>query len=138
LRYVGGVSGGATANTSPQAQYFEKLAGMNRSVKKNGPDTRARFNYFVCVDIVVVACILVIAGRPDGLAITVSAVIVAACALVYRCSLGIRTTMTDKSRAPAPIVQDVDRKFSPTTYTEREQGASDRGSKGTSWLREAD
>jgi hypothetical protein len=111
---------------------------MNTSVKKNGPDTRARFNYFVCIDLVVVACILVIAGRPDGLAITVSAVIVAACALVYRCSLSITTAMTNKARAPAPAVQDVDRKFSPTTYTEPEQGTSDRGSTGTSWLREAD
>ena len=111
---------------------------MKTPVKKAGPDTRASFNYFVCIDIVVVACILVIAGRPDGLAITVSAVIVAACALAYRCSLSIRTTMANKSRAPAPSVQDVDRKFSPTTYTAPERSTSASGSKGTSWLRESD
>ena len=144
MRYFRGVSEGvmhirsAMANTPSRAPYSHKLARMNTPVKKTGPDTSARFNYFVCLDIVVVACILVIAGRPDGLAITVSAIIVAACAMAYRCSLSIRTTKANKSRATAPSVQDVDHQFSPTTYTAPEQSTSDSGSRGTAWLRESD
>jgi hypothetical protein len=104
----------------------------------NTPDTKPPFNYLVFVDILVVACILVVAGRPDGLAITVSAVIVAVCAVVYRCSQGIRSAVTAKPRAPAPPVQDVDRKFKPTTYEAPDEPASGRGSKKASWLRDAD
>jgi hypothetical protein len=104
----------------------------------NTPDTKTPFNYLVFVDIVVVACILVIAGRPDGLAITVSAVIVAACALVYRCSQSIKSTVTARPRAPAPPVQDVDRKFKPATYEAPEERTSDRGPKKGSWLRDDD
>lgn len=104
----------------------------------NTRDTKTRFNYLVFVDLVVVACILVIAGRPDGLAITVSAVIVAACALVYRCSQSIKSAVTAKPRAPAPPVQDVDRKFKPTTYEAPAERTSDRGSQKGSWLRDAD
>lgn len=104
----------------------------------NTPDTKPPFNYLVFVDIVVVACILVIAGRPDGLAITVSAVIVAVCAVVFRCSQSIKSAMTAKSRAPAPAVPDVDRKFKPTTYEVPEDEAPGRGPKKASWLRDAD
>jgi hypothetical protein len=96
-----------------------------------------RFNYLVFVDIVVVACILVVAGRPDGLAITLSAVIVAACALVYRCSVGVRIYMAGKPR-DVPSRPDVDRKFSPTTYDAAEQRPSLGRSKTASWLRDAD
>ena len=96
------------------------------------------FNYLVLLDIVVVACILVVAGRPDGLAITVTAIIVAACAVVYRCYLGIRGTMT-RPRAPAP---EVDRKFKPKTFRQAEPivapAASKSSTKSTSWLRESD
>ena len=104
----------------------------------NTPDTKPPFNYLVFVDIVVVACILVIAGRPDGLAITVSAVIVAVCAVVYRCSQSIKSTMTAKPRAPALPVQDVDRKFKPTTYEAPDEPAPGRVPKKASWLRDAD
>lgn len=111
---------------------------MNTPVKHASPATKPRFNYFVVVDVVVVACILVIAGRPDGLAITISAVIVATCALVYRCSMGIKSYMEAKPRAPAPKSKDVDHKFSPTTYSAPPESLSDRRPKGTSWLRDAD
>jgi hypothetical protein len=103
---------------------------MNTPVKRASPDTKPRFNYFVLVDVVVVACILVIAGRPDGLAITCSAVIVATCALVYRCSSGIKSSMAAKPRAPAPPLQEAD-----GAPPER---IPDRRAKGTSWLRDAD
>ena len=111
---------------------------MITSDKKAGPDTETRFNYLVCLDIVVVACILVVAGRPDGLAITVSAIIVAICAVVYRCSLGIKTSLANKPRAQAPSPQEVDRKFRPTTYDVPEPSTSASGSKRASWLRDAD
>jgi hypothetical protein len=110
---------------------------MNTPVKPAGRDSTPRFNYLVCLDIVVVACILVVAGRPDGLAITITAVIVAACALVYRCSQGIRSYAA-ASRAPAPPAEDVDRKFKPATFSASTESASGSGSKKTSWLRESD
>ncbi len=111
---------------------------MHTSAKKVGPDTKASFDYFVCIDIVVVACILVIAGRPDGLAITISAFIVAACAVVCRCVMRARSVVANATRAPAASSQDVDHKFSPTTFHPAETGASDSGSKRSSWLRESE
>lgn len=111
---------------------------MPTSAKKVGPDTKASFDYFVCIDIVVVACILVIAGRPDGLAITISAFIVATCAVVCRCVMRARSVVANATRAPVASAQDVDHKFSPTTFHPSETGASDNGSKRSSWLRESD
>jgi hypothetical protein len=111
---------------------------MYTSAKKAGSGTKPRFDYFVCIDIVVVACILVIAGRPDGLAITISAFIVAACAVVCRCVMRARSVVVNTTRAPAASSQDVDHKFSPTTYHPAEAGASAGGSRRSSWLRESD
>jgi hypothetical protein len=111
---------------------------MYTSAKKAGSDTKARFDYFVCVDLVVVACILVIAGRPDGLAITISAFIVATCAVVYRCVTRIRPVAASTARRPAPAPQDVDHEFSPATLHPSATSTSDSGSKRSSWLRESD
>ena len=109
---------------------------MSTPAKKAGPDTKPPFNYLVLLDIVVVACILVVAGRPDGLAITVTAVIVAACALIYRCCLSVGTAVTNRTRpAPAP---EVDRKYKPTTYRPPEVAVPSSREKSTSWLRESD
>jgi hypothetical protein len=105
------------------------------SAKKAGP--KPPFDYLVCLDIIVVACILVIAGRPDGLAITVSAIVVAACALVYRCTAGAASYVAGKSRAPAAPRQNVDRAFTPTTYV-APQDTIDVDAKKSSWLREGD
>jgi hypothetical protein len=121
-----------------RASTRQKLARMNTPDKHAGPATQPRFNYLVLLDIVVLACILVVAGRPDGLAITVSAVIVAVCAVIYRCSVGIRTTLSAKARPAAPAPQEVDRKFTPTTYREPEQTTLAGAPKSTSWLRDAD
>ena len=104
----------------------------------NTPDTKPPFNYLVFVDIIVVACILVIAGRPDGLAITISAFIVAAGAVVCRCAMRARSVVANATRAPAAASQDVDHKFSPTTFHLSETATSDSGSKRSSWLREAE
>ena len=105
------------------------------SVKKADP--KPRFDYLVFLDVIVVACILVIAGRPDGLAIKVSAIVVAACALVYRCTAGAASFVAGKSRAPAAPRQDVDRTFTPTTY-DVPQESTTVDAKKSSWLREGD
>ena len=67
---------------------------VSMSVKRNDSDSPARFNYLVCLDLIVVACILVVAGRPDGLAITVSAIIIAGAAVIYRCAVGVKSYMS--------------------------------------------
>jgi hypothetical protein len=113
---------------------------MSTPAKKAASDTKPPFNYLVFLDIVVVACILVVAGRPDGLAITVTAVIVAACALVYRCCAGIGSAVTNRSRPAAPP-PEVDRKFKPTTFHTAEPSmpiAAAKRTNSTSWLRESD
>jgi len=107
---------------------------MNTPDKKAASGTEAPFNYLVLLDIVVVACILVVAGRPDGLAITATAIIVAVCALVYRGYLGIQAAMT-RPRAPAP---EVDRKFRPTTYHAEPPTPVVKPPRSTSWLRDGD
>lgn len=104
-------------------------------VKKADP--KPRFDYLVFLDVIVVACILVIAGRPDGLAITVSAIVVAVCALVYRCTAGAASYVAGKSRAPAASPQVVDRTFTPSTYV-APQDKIEAGEKKSSWLREPD
>lgn len=110
---------------------------MSTPVKRTDPARTTPFNYLVLLDIVVVACILVVAGRPDGLAITVTAIIVAVCAVFYRGYLGLRSTMT-RPRAPAP---EVDRKFKPTTFRPEAPSVPvsvTKSTKSGSWLRDAD
>jgi hypothetical protein len=111
---------------------------MSSPAKKVGPDTKARFDYFVCIDLVVVACILVIAGRPDGLAITISAYIVAVCAVVYRCVARAGSAVANTARAPAPAAPAVDHAFSPATYHPAETATADSAARRSSWLRESD
>lgn len=105
------------------------------SAKKADP--KPPFDYLVCLDVIVVACILVIAGRPDGLAITVSAIVVAVCALVFRCTAGAASYVAGKSRAPAAPQQEVDRAFTPAAY-EVPQDSMTVDAKKSSWLRESD
>lgn len=58
----------------------------------------SRFNYIYCLDLVAFVCILVIANRPDGLAITASALILGAGALLYRCVLGVKAKFSAPPR----------------------------------------
>lgn len=108
------------------------------SVKKVESDITTRFNYLVCLDIIVLACILVVAGRPDGLAITLSAIIIATGAVFYRCSAGVKSYMSSKpSRTQADSLK-LDRSFgapAPSAPVESAAGARD---KSNSWLRESD
>ena len=102
------------------------------SVKKIDSDTPARFNYLVFLDIIVVACILVVAGRPDGLAITVSAIIIAGAAVIYRCSVGVKSYMASK---PVNRQAEPDRDFIAPTPVESPVVARSRS---RSWLRDSD
>lgn len=71
------------------------------SVKKIGSFSSTGFNYIILIDLVVAICIVIVAGRPDGLAITVSAAIVAVCALAYRCTVGIQSYVARKKAEQA-------------------------------------
>lgn len=56
-----------------------------------GDSAKSRSNFILCIDIVVLVSILVIAGRPEALAITVSAIIICVVALIYRATLGVKS-----------------------------------------------
>ena len=105
------------------------------SVKKDDSDIFARFNYFVCLDIIVLACILVVAGRPDGVAITLSAIIIAGAAVIYRCSVGVKSYMSSKPTKPQADSGEPDRDFIAPTPVESPIVARSRS---RSWLRDSD
>jgi len=94
------------------------------------------FDYLVLADLIVVVAILVVASRPDGLAITISAAIVAAAAGVYRCTMGVKSLLKPKS--PAPAARNTpDRAFKPpkTPIVSTRTATRD---KSDSWLRESE
>ena len=66
---------------------------FSMSVTKLASEKKARFNYIYCLDLIAFVCIFVIAGRPDGLAITASAMILGVGALIYRCALGVKAKL---------------------------------------------
>lgn len=105
------------------------------SIKKVDSDSPARFNYLVCLDIIVVACILVVAGRPDGLAITVSAIIIAGAAVIYRCSVGVKSYMSSKPAKRQADPGKLDRNLIAPTPVESPVVARSRS---RSWLRDSD
>jgi hypothetical protein len=97
---------------------------------------KSSFNYLVVVDLIVMAGILVVASRPDGLAITITAAIAASAAGLYRCTMGVKSLM--KPKAPGPAARYTpDRAFkppAPTIAATRPAGSK----KSDSWLRESD
>lgn len=106
------------------------------SRKELAQNARPRSDYVVCVDIVAILCILAIASRPDGLAITISAVIVAIVAMICRCLLS--TKPSDEVGSTIQAKADLDRKLTPksepglpSTLVRRQPGRH-------SWLRDAD
>lgn len=108
------------------------------SVKKVDSEIPSRFNYLVCLDIIVLACILVVAGRPDGLAITLSAIIIATGAVFYRCSIGVKSYMAGKSASAQAASDKLDRSFIPPTPSAPAESPAVPRRKSTSWLREDD
>jgi hypothetical protein len=61
---------------------------------------KSRFDYLVCLDLIVFVCIFIIAGRPDGLAITVSALVVGIGVLIYRCVASVKNRLAEPKPAP--------------------------------------
>lgn len=108
------------------------------SLKKVEPDMSTRFNYLVCLDIIVLACILVVAGRPDGLAITLSAIVIATGAVLYRCSVGVKSYMSRKPARTQAEPRKLDRRFSAPTPGAPVESAAAARDKSASWLRDAD
>jgi len=102
------------------------------SVKKAGPDSKTGFNYIACLDLIVLVCIVVIAGRPDGLAITVSAIIVAMLALLYRCTVKVKTYVSGNARQKTITVHA--RQAVPKAPEVPAETTSSR----RSWLRDSD
>jgi hypothetical protein len=97
------------------------------SVTEVAANIKARFNYIVCLDLIVFVCIFVIAGRPDGLAITVSALIVGVGAMIYRCATSVKA----KQRKAAPAFGERVRSTATTTATAPAKPGSG------SWLRDS-
>ena len=60
----------------------------------------SRSNYIYCLDLIAFVCILVIANRPDGLAITASALILGVGALLYRGVLGVKAKLGAPRQQP--------------------------------------
>jgi hypothetical protein len=120
---------------APASRRRKVLPEVRMSVKKVDSDIPARFNYLVCLDIIVLACILVVAGRPDGLAITVSAIIIAGAAVIYRCSVGVKSYVSSKPKKPQADAGEVDRDFIAPTPVESPIVARSRS---RSWLRDGD
>jgi hypothetical protein len=81
------------------------------SVTEIASNIKARFNYIVCLDLIVFVCIFVIANRPDGLAITLSALILGVGVLVCRATLGVKSYLANtaanakarQSKAAQPV-----------------------------------
>jgi len=108
------------------------------SVKKVGSDIKAGFNYLVCLDVIVLACILVVAGRPDGLAITLSSIIIATGAVFYRCSVGVKSYMSSKPSRTQAGSRKLDRNSSAPAPSAPVESTADVRDKSKSWLRESD
>lgn len=111
---------------------------FSMSVKKADPDIKAPFNYIVCLDIVVLACILVVAGRPDGLAITVSAIIVAVATLCYRGTVGVKSYMSGRSRNPTASLRSDERRSIPKARNAPLESTPDTSERNRSWLRDSE
>jgi hypothetical protein len=58
----------------------------------------SRFNYLACLDLIVFVCILIVANRPDGLAITVSALIIGIGVLICRCVVGVKSYLSKPAK----------------------------------------
>ena len=102
------------------------------SRKAPGFDFKSPSTRIVCLDIAAVVCALVVAGRPDGMAITLTAVIVTVGILIYRRSLGVKADLAEKAR------QRLAREAARKAPAAAPAVPADAGAKGNSWLRGGD
>jgi hypothetical protein len=110
---------------------------MNRTTqsKKSRAGSSSRFNHDLLIDVVAGACILVIAGRPDALAITFSAVIIAAAVVIYRATMGAKAYLATSGRGRVDTANDAGA-FSQEQTDAEVPPLPARGNSGKSWLRE--
>ncbi len=95
----------------------------------------SRFNYLYCLDLIVFVCVFVVAGRPDGLAITASALIVGVGALLYRCTVSVKARLA-KRKAPR---RSADHRFGQRVRRAATVAAPvPAESKSRSWLRDSE
>jgi hypothetical protein len=109
------------------------------SASKVTSTIKSRFNYLVCLDLIVFVCIFIVAGRPDGLAITVSALILGVGALIYRCTVSVKTYVAKsvgKSKATQPRAEHQFGQRGRSATGTSASGAAKAGSK--SWLRDSE
>lgn len=102
------------------------------SRKAPGFDLKSPSTRIVCLDIAAVVCALVVAGRPDGLAITLTAVIVSIGILIYRRSLSVKANLAEKTRQR--LAREAARKVRVAPPTPPADDAAARNS----WLRGGD
>lgn len=105
------------------------------SVSRSDSTTKSRFNFILCLDLAVLVSILVIAGRPEALAITVSAIIICAVALIYRGTLGVKAYVANASAKAKAARRDAGQVARPTSAATATVAAK---SAGKSWLRDSE
>ncbi len=109
------------------------------SVTEVVSNIKARSNYIFCLDLIVFVCIFVVANRPDGLAITVSALILGVGVLIYRCTMSVKSYVANsvaKAKAPQP---KADRQLGPRVQSTAVSTATVPAKPGSkSWLRDSD
>jgi hypothetical protein len=98
--------------------------------------SKSSFNYMVVVDLIVVAGILVVASRPDGLAIMISAAIVATAAGAYRCMVGMKSFL--KPNSPGPVGRTAPDRESKPPLPMSAVPRTAVSKKSNAWLRESD
>lgn len=105
------------------------------SVSRGDSATKSRFNFILCIDLVVLVSILVIAGRPEALAITVSAIIICVAALIYRGTLGVKSYVANASAKARAARREADQEARRTA-----ERTPDVPAKPTSrsWLRDSE
>jgi hypothetical protein len=96
---------------------------------------KSRFDYLVCLDLIVFVCIFIIAGRPDGLAITVSALVVGVGVLIYRCVASVKTRLTEPKPAPRKAEHQFGQRARPAAASAAPVPAKPNSK---SWLRDSE
>jgi hypothetical protein len=96
---------------------------------------KSRFDYLVCLDLIVFVCIFVIAGRPDGLAITLSALVVGVGVLIYRCVASVRTRLAKPEPKPIKAEHQFGQRARPAATSAAPAPAKPNSK---SWLRDSE
>lgn len=96
---------------------------------------KSRFNYLLCIDLIVLVSILVIAGRPEALAITVSAIIVCVVGLLYRGTVGVKSYVAHTAAKARAARRDADERV---RRAQQARAAMAAKPSSRSWLRDSE